>query len=168
MTTQADSKKKGGVVNDILLEILREGGSRQKKAEPEKTSQEELLRRQFEQLQVIHRQEHLIFTRKHQEEQLKIKTLQEELKELIESVKNLDNQIEKTVAQIPVEPGVYHLNFFEKLRQFIYLLRKRVEEANSWLEVFNKRTAKGYWARFRKSGTQWSLSSERYVATSVG
>lgn len=170
VVNKASLKKGRGKTNRAILEIIREGGSRQKNQTSEKNSREKLLRRQFEQLQFTRRQEQLVFAQKQQKEQLQIKAIQEELKKLAHSVKNLDKEIEKAVVQAPIDPGIYHLNFFEKLREIIALIRKRVEESATWLEVFNKRTAKRkvYWAQFKKLGTQWSLSGERYITTSVG
>jgi hypothetical protein len=67
-------------------------------------------------------------------------------------------------------PGTYHLNFFEKLKQFIILMRKQVQDSQSWLEMSysRKKAQNGYWSGFKKSGTKFSLSSERYMATSSG
>ncbi len=169
MATDLNAKAKGGVLNNSLLEIIREGETRQKKDRGEENSREELSRR-YEKLNYLHSQDQLIFTRQHEEEQAQVKTIQEELKRLAQSVQNLDKEIVKTVEQIPVEPGVYHLNFLEKIKQIVILLKKRVEEASTWLEIFNQKAAKrqGYHFKTQKFGTQYSQSSERYVATSTG
>ncbi len=166
MASPISPKTKGGAVNDSLLEIIREWDGRSKNIPEE----EKLLQKKYERLQQVHYQERVVFNQKNQETQVQIKAIQEELKGLAGSVKNLDKEIDKTIEQIPVQPGVYHVNFLEKIKQAIILLKKRVEDASTWLEAFNQKSAKrhAYWGQFKKSGTQFSQSGERYVATSVG
>ena len=118
----------------------------------------------------LRRQERLIFTQAEQKSRLEIKTVQEELKKLASSTKNLAKQVEMATFQAPIEPGIYHLSFFEKLRQTIILFRKSIEESATWLAAFNQRGKKRnyYWRQFKKSGTKFLLSSERYMATQAG
>lgn len=166
MASPISSKTKGGIANNNILEILREWDGRSKNIPEE----EKILQKRYERLQQVHYQGEVIFSQKNQETQAQIKAIQEELRGLASSVKNLDKEIDKTIEQIPVQPGIYHVNFLEKIKQAIILLKKRVEDASTWLEAFNQKSAKrhGYWGQFKKSGTQFSQSSERYVATSVG
>jgi len=166
MASATGPKSKGGVVNDNILEVLREWDGRSKNSQEE----EKTLQKRFERIQQVHYQEQVVFNQNNQETQAQIKAIQEELKALVGSVKNLDKEVDKAVEQIPAHPGVYHLNFLEKLKQAVVLLKKRVEEASSWLELFNRKQAKkrGYWPQTRKLGTQFSESGERYVATSTG
>lgn len=118
----------------------------------------------------IRRQEKLIYTRTEQEGKLQIKALQEELKKLVESTRDLVQEVEVAAKQAPVEPGVYHLNFFIRLRQTILLFKKRIEESATWLAAFNQRAKKRnyYWTQIKKSGTRFMLSQERYMATQAG
>jgi hypothetical protein len=176
MTHQADFKKKKSTLTDNLLEILRGTGSDQNtdqaKQFPEEVSLEEISRRREEQLRQIRRppQEYVIFTPRQQEEQLQIKTTQEKLQEEVKkSPHPVDKEIEIAIEQKPVDPGVYHLNFFERLQQLI-IARKKVDESATWLEVFNTRVKKRghYWAGVGKAGTKFMLSPDRVVATSVG
>ena len=169
MAANNNSKNKRLVLNDSLLEIIRDGDFRSQKNE-EEVKEQEILKNKFEQLQQIRYQEQIVFNQKEEQVENQIRNIQQELKNLAGSVKNLDKNIDKAIEQIPAHPGTYHLNFLEKIKQAIILLKKHVEEASVWLEVFSQRTAKkrGYWGQFKKSGTQWSSSSERYVATSVG
>jgi predicted RNase H-like nuclease (RuvC/YqgF family) len=166
MASTIGPKSKGGAVNDNILEVLREWDGRSKNSQEE----EKTLQKRFERIQQVHYQEQVVFNQKNEQTQSQIKSIQEELKGLASSVKNLDKEIDKAIEQIPVKPGIYHVNFLEKVRQAIFLLKKRVEDASTWLEAFNQKSAKkhGYWNQFKKSGTQWSLSNERNVATSVG
>lgn len=169
MVVNNNSKNKRTKLNNSLLEILREGGFPSQKNN-EEANEQELYKEKFEQLQQVRYQEQIVFNQKEQQTQNQVKSIQQELKSLAGSVKNLDKEVDKAIEQIPVHPGVYHLNFLEKLKQAVILLKQHVEEASSWLELFNRKQAKkrGYWPQARKLGTQFSESSERYVATSTG
>ena len=118
----------------------------------------------------LRRQENLLFTRNERETRLQVEAIQEELKKLALSTKNLTKEVEIAAKQVPVEPGVYHLNFFEKLRQSLVFLRKKVEESATWLAAFNQRAKKRnyYWGQVKKSGTKFMLSQERYMSTQFG
>ena len=54
-----------------------------------------------------------------QEVKEKIEKIRNELKALSQSVKNLRQEIAKTVMDVPVNPGVYHVNFFEQLQSYL-------------------------------------------------
>lgn len=115
-------------------------------------------------------QEKLLFTRNDQETKLQVEAIQEELKKLALSTKNLTKEVEIAAKQVPVEPGIYHLSFFEKLRQSLVFLRKKVEESATWLAAFNQKDKKRnyYWGQVKKSGTKFMLSQERYMSTQFG
>jgi len=92
-----------------------------------------------------------------------------ELKALIVSLKNLHNEVATAVNQEVVNPGVYHLNFYEQLRTFIKVLREQVEDSRTWLASFSTRKKKmGYWGMYKKHGTTFGLSNERSLATAAG
>lgn len=118
----------------------------------------------------IRRQEKIIWRKQEEDTRLQIAAILEELKRLASATKNLAKEVDIAAKQVPVEPGSYHLSFFEKLRQTLILLRKRVEDSITWLTAFNQRAKKRnyYWAQVRKSGTKFMLSQERYMATQVG
>lgn len=154
-------------VYDSLIEKIREGDFRPKNSSEE----EKTLQQKTERLQQNRYQGEIIFHQKNQETQSKIKNLQDELKSLAGSVKNLDKEIDTAIETIPIiNTGEYHINFLDKIRQTIFFLKKNIDDASSWLETCNQKASKkqGYWQQFKKSGSQWSLSSERNVATSVG
>jgi predicted RNase H-like nuclease (RuvC/YqgF family) len=160
-------KQKGGVTSDTLVEKIREVDFRSNfEGKEEKNN----LEKKLERLQQNKYQEQIIFNQKNQETQSQIKNLQTEIKGLASSVKNLDKEIDKAVENMPQQAGVYHLNFLEKLKEAIVLLRKRVDEASTWLELFNQKSSKkhGYWAGVKKGGSKFLLSVDRQVATSVG
>lgn len=118
----------------------------------------------------VRQEERLVFKQEEQRTKLQIKAIQEELKKLVGSTKELVKEVEIAAKLEPVEPGVYHLNFFERLKQTIIDLRKKIEDSASWLSLFNQRAKRRsyYWAQVKKSGTKFMLSQERYMATQAG
>lgn len=118
----------------------------------------------------IRKQEKLIWTRKERETQMQIAAILEELKKLAQATENLAKEVEVAAAEAPVDPGVYHLSFFERLRETIILFKKKIEESATWLAAINQKCKKRnyYWAQVRKSGTKFLLSQERYMSTQAG
>jgi len=187
------SRKKG--ISDNFLEILRElgegtidttvdqitGRKRSGELKPKETieleqfaqeqTEKEKFAHEFEQeILGLRRQEKLIYTKEGQEVKLQIKAIQDELKKLAQSTQGLAKEVEIAAKQAPVEPGTYHLTFFEKLRQTIIQFRRRIEDSRTWLAAFNQRAKRRsyYWYHYKKSGTKFSLSAERYMSTSAG
>lgn len=119
----------------------------------------------------LQRKEALLFVRE-QEVTQEVEAVRAELKKAAQELKKLGQdvaEVEKAVDKMPVKPGIYHLTFFERLRQIIKFFRERIEESRTWLKLMNsKKKQKGYWARYKKHGTKFGLSSERAVATQAG
>lgn len=98
-----------------------------------------------------------------------IEMIRQELAELAKALKNLHTEVQTAISQEPVDPGIYHINFYEQLRSFMVVLRQQIEDSRSWLAAFNTRKKKmGYWGMFKKHGTTFGLSNERALATSAG
>lgn len=114
-----------------------------------------------------------VFDARQVETQRKIAQLTNELEAL---AKDLDvtnrkaREAQIAVMQNNVSPGDYHIGMLEKLIKVVMILRQSVGESASWLDMFSTRkTAQNsYWGQFHSQGTQWSMSSERAIATSVG
>lgn len=102
--------------------------------------------------------------------EMQIREIIVELKKLTSSSKELQVQFKQaTVEQLPVNPGKYHINFFEWLLITIKTARMRVEESANWLSMFSsKKKKRQYWSMFKKHGTTFGLSNERVVATQTG
>lgn len=116
----------------------------------------------------IVKQENQVFIRAEIEVKQQIQAIRQELKNLAVSIKGLNQEIEVAVAENVPTPGVYHLNFFERLRSTIKALRERIEESTTWLAAFNRKTGRRYWNQFKKHGSSFSLHNERAVATQTG
>lgn len=101
--------------------------------------------------------------------QRQLEGIRAELKALVASVKNLHQEMQKAIEEVPVDPGIYHVNFFERLRAILKILREQIEDSRSWLALWNNRKQKKhFWGLYKKHGTKFGLSSERTLATSAG
>ena len=89
---------------------------------------------------------------------------------MAKSIGELGKEVQVATMQSVVNPGNYHRNFFETLRNLIQTLRLKVTESRNWVAASNARAKqkKGYWAQAKTSGTKFTLSSERYMVTSTG
>jgi len=98
-----------------------------------------------------------------------IEAIRTELKALSASIKTLNTEIEKTINEVPVHPGVYHKNFLDRIRSMILLIREQIEDSRTWLNLSTTRKKKkGYWGMYKKHGTSFGLSNERSLSTSAG
>lgn len=98
-----------------------------------------------------------------------IEAIRGELKALASSIQNLNSQIQNTIMEVPVDPGVYHKNFFERLRSVLRILREQIDDSSSWMSLYNgRKQKKGYWNSYKKHGTSFGLSNERTMATQAG
>jgi hypothetical protein len=101
--------------------------------------------------------------------QQQIEDVRRELLGLVKAVGNLNIEVEKAIAEVPVNPGVYHQNFFERLKSVIKMIRQSVEDSRTWASLSTgRKKQKHYWGLYKKHGTQFGLSSERTVSTQTG
>lgn len=126
-------------------------------------------------------QEQLIFERRLREEEKiytesKARQLRVQLSAVIEEVaaiarttQGLAHETEIAYLQAPIEPGIYHLTFFEMLLTMLKNYRKRITESVEWLRVSNKRAQKkSFWGTYKKLGGKFLLSGEHYSQRSAG
>jgi len=107
--------------------------------------------------------------RKSNDLRLQLHALTQEILSLAKTTQNLGEHVEVAAMQAPVNPGVYHVVFFEKLLEFIQSFRKKIEDASLWLNASNKRAEKkNYWAMYKKKGSSFLLSPDHYLQRSAG
>lgn len=107
--------------------------------------------------------------RKGNELKLQLKAIIEEVAVLAQNTQELAEEVQIATMQAPIEPGVYHLIFFEKLLEFIKSFRKNIGQAKNWLHGSNKRAQKkNYWASYKKHGGKFLLAADHYVSRSAG
>lgn len=99
-----------------------------------------------------------------------ITAIREEIMKLAKSMGDFAQEVQVATMQAPVNPGIYHKNFYSHLKSVISTLRTKVESSKNWLAAANSRSKKQgfYWSQVGKSGTKYMLSSERYMVTSTG
>lgn len=98
-----------------------------------------------------------------------IEKVRMELKALASAVKGLNTEVQKAIDQVPVNPGIYHKNFFERLRSVLVIMREQIQNSDAWLAMFQSRKQKkGYWGMYKKHGTTFGLSHERTASTQSG
>lgn len=126
--------------------------------------------KQNEQLKVVKREETIVFTREQRETQSQVKGLQEEIQKMAQATGELAHEVQVATMQQEVKPGVYQLNFLQRLYLLIKKMRSEIQESSYWLASWNKKTQKknGYWGKFKKSGSSFSLHHDRAVATQAG
>lgn len=102
--------------------------------------------------------------------EVKIQEILIEIKKLAGSSSELQEKVEViAVEQMAEKPGVYHLNFFEQILQWIRDARMNVEDSLAWFHALrSKKAAKQYGVMAKKGGTSFTLSNERVVATQTG
>jgi hypothetical protein len=95
--------------------------------------------------------------------------VRQELQMLVATMGKVEKQIEVAMMDNIVDGGVYHLNYFHKLKEWIKFMRKSLEDSSAWLQMSSGRKSKGYfWTQESKSGSKYSMSSERNVQMGAG
>jgi len=125
-------------------------------------------------------QERSLHTPKHLENQIlfsfadesikkEIDGVRQELQMLVATMGKVEDTIEQAMMDNIVDGGVYHLNYFAKLKEWIKYVRKSLEDSSAWLQMSSGRKSKGYfWTQTGQSGTKYSMSSERNVQMGAG
>ena len=111
-----------------------------------------------------------VFSAKEIQTERRIEDLRVQLKELGKQVKKLDTNLQKAVDTPVVEYGEYQVNYLEHLKEMIRNFALKVNQANSWLEVYNGRSKKmgAYWNMAKSKGSSFTQNNERSIATSIG
>jgi hypothetical protein len=98
-----------------------------------------------------------------------IEGVRQELQMLVATMGQVEQQVEQAMMDNIVESGVYHLNYFHKLKEWIKFMRKSLEDSSAWLQMAGGRKSKGYfWTQTASSGNKYSQSSERNVQMGAG
>jgi hypothetical protein len=106
---------------------------------------------------------------KMQELRIQLQAITFEISKLAASTGNLATQAEIAMIEVPANPGVYHVVFFEKVLEFLQSFRKKIDLAATWLGSANKRAEKkNYWSTYKKKGSSFLLSPDHYLQRSAG
>lgn len=106
---------------------------------------------------------------KGQELRIELNAIMQEVQKVAASTENLAQETEIAVMSAPVEPGVYHITFFQNVLEFLQSFRKKIDLAATWLQSSNKRAEKkNYWSMYKKKGSSFLLSPDHYLQRSAG
>lgn len=126
--------------------------------------------------QAAYRESHTVynFQKVEDERQIReIRELVEAIKQEIEFIKQADRALMSEVSDIENltinssssqrKPGLYHIRFLEIILSLLKILKKRINESQTWLEAMTskkKKRGSAFAALSKKQGTQYSLSQE--------
>lgn len=100
---------------------------------------------------------------------LQLQALMQEVQKVAESTQNLAEVTQVTMMTAPIEPGVYHITFFQNVLEFLQSFRKKIDYTAAWLQSSNKRAEKkNYWSMYKKKGSSFLLSPDHYLQRSAG
>ncbi len=133
-------------------------------------AENQVLRARLAQEQSLREQEKTLFAQKSQDLKMELGALVQEVTSLAKTTQGLARETQIATIQAPANPGVYHVIFFEKLREFIRSFRKKIENASLWLQSYNQRAQKRrtFWGQVGQSGSKRLLSPEDYSQRSAG
>jgi len=66
----------------------------------------------------------------------------QEVAALAENTQELSQEVQVATMQAPIEPGIYHVIFFERLIEFIKSFRQNIGQAKNWLQTFKQKSSK--------------------------
>lgn len=132
--------------------------------ENKKLQQQVILERQ------LREQEKVFVERKTNELKVQIEAIRAEVVKVAEATPRLAREIDNAAFAVNSAPSEYELNFLQVLFEFIKSFRKRIESANEWLTISNRRAAKknAWGANYKKHGAKYLLSGEHYLQRSAG
>ncbi len=161
----------GGIASDAANSIF--GSPRPQSSEQRQTPEFPFARReQFGPPKIEKPREHFVYSAKEAELEHKVAEIRQELKVLIEQLKQAGKEVSAIEQQVNApaqEKGVYYLNFLDRLKVILKVLVKELQDSNTWLTMMKSRKQhKGYWAQYKKKGTSFGLSDERKVSNQAG
>jgi hypothetical protein len=113
--------------------------------------------------------EHRVSETKRNELKLELQAIMQEVQKVAASTENLAEVTQVAIMTAPVEPGIYHITFFQNVLEFLQSFRKKIDLAVTWLQSSNKRAEKkNYWNMYKKKGSSFLLSPDHYLQRSAG
>jgi len=118
----------------------------------------------------LREEEKTYIARKTNELRVQIEAIRAEVMKIAEITPQLSQEVDNAAFAVNSAPSEYELNFLQVLFEFIKSFRKRIESANEWLAISNKRAAKknAWGANYKKHGAKYLLSGEHYLQRSAG
>ncbi len=85
---------------------------------------------QKRQLEIVKKEEKVVFTRQERETQAQVQNLQAEIKKLAVATGELAKEVQVATMQEEINPGTYHLNFLQRLLLIVKSLNVQVRESS--------------------------------------
>ena len=134
-----------------------------------KAEENKLLRQQISMERQMAGDEKALSNEKMTKLRVQLQAMTSEIAKLASATQGLAQETQIAMITAPVEPGVYHIIFFEKVLEFLQSFRKKIENASVWLYSSNKRAEKkNYWSMYKKKGSSFLLSPDHYLQRSAG
>jgi hypothetical protein len=134
-----------------------------------KEEENKKLRAQISLERTLSSDEKRLSQQKMQELRVQLQAITVEIGKLAASTGNLATQTEIAMVEVPNNPGIYHVIFFEKVLTFLQSFRAKIDSATTWLEGSNKRAEKkNYWSMYKKKGSSFLLSPDHYLSRAAG
>lgn len=106
---------------------------------------------------------------KSNELKVQLQALMQEVQMVAASTQNLAEATQVSMMTAPIEPGIYHINFFQSVLEFLRSFRKKIDMTAIWLQGSNKRAQKkNYWSMYKSKGSSFLLSPDHYLQRSAG
>lgn len=100
---------------------------------------------------------------------VELQAIMQEIQKVAVSTGNLAEATKVATISAPAQPGIYHINFFQNILEFLQSFRKKIDLAATWLNSTNRRAEKkNYWVQYHKKGTSFLLNPESYSQRSAG
>ncbi len=118
----------------------------------------------------LRQEENVYIEKRVQELRVQIQAIHKEVVQIAKATPELSREVEIAAIQAPSSPSTYELFFLTHIFEFLKSFRKKIENANIWLQTANKRAhKKNVWgANYNKSGAKYLLSGEHYLTRSAG
>ena len=108
----------------------------------EEKEENKVLRAQVARERSLRQESEAYNSRQTQELKLQLKALTTKAENIVKETIFLSQEVKIAIIQAPVEPGIYHITFFQNLLSFMESFRKKIHEANLWLASAKKRSRK--------------------------
>lgn len=115
------------------------------------------------------KKEYVVFSLADEQVKREVQQIRQEIEILRQTIGKVENNLEQAIIEEVIEPGVYHLNFFRKIKIALQMAQRSLSDANLWLDMWSSRKDRShYWKMAKTKGTKFTLSQERYMATQAG
>lgn len=134
-----------------------------------KEEENQKLRAQISLERTMNADQNRLALQKMNELRIQLQAISSEINKIAVSTSSLATQTEIAMIEVPQNPGIYHIIFFEKVLEFLQSYRKKIDQAVVWLQSSNKRAQKkNYWSMYKKKGSSFLLSPDHFLQRSAG